>query len=279
LGNEHLRTAITRSGLTLEEFADIVEVDVKTVQRWLAGRIPYPRHRARVAGALDTTEHALWPDTVPVPTTTEEHELTTPLTGDAIAGYGHATDSAAPNTAALLSTAVERIEIAIPNLASQPGLVELFHTSATNGRQARIIIEDPDEQVEPLLGLDAIEVRASPAGENHILYRADDEMLLVLTRIGSASVSPPIIHLRRQADGGLFDRLADDFDDRWLEATPLTSREQLHAYLADTELEPRPEPEHSPTADPLPARAPVRPPEAPTAAPAEAPRRWPRRPS
>jgi len=104
-------------------------------------------------------------------------------------------------------------------------------------------------------------------------------MLLVLTRIGPASASPPIIHLRRQADGGLFDRLADDFDDRWLEATPLTSPEQLHAYLADTELEPRLEPEHSPPADPQTVRAPARPPEAPTASPAEAPRRWPRRPT
>ena len=279
MDNEHLRAAITRSGLTLEEFADIVGVDVKTVQRWLAGRTPYPRHRTRVAGALDTTEHALWPDTVPAPTTTEAHELTTPVTGDAIAGYGHATDPTAPNTAALLTTAIERIEIAIPNLASQPGLVELFRTSAANGRQARIIIEDPDEQVEPLLGIDAIEIRASPAREDHVLYRADDEMLLVLTRIGSASASPPIIHLRRQADGGLFDRLADDFDDRWLEAAPLTSREQLHAYLADTELETRPEPEHSPAADPQPVRAPARPPEAPTASPADAPRRWPRRPT
>jgi transcriptional regulator with XRE-family HTH domain len=65
LENEHLRTAITRAGLTLEEFADIVQVDVKTVQRWLAGRTaPYPRNRARVAGALDTTEHALWPNAV-----------------------------------------------------------------------------------------------------------------------------------------------------------------------------------------------------------------------
>ena len=62
--NEHLRTAITRAGLTLEEFADIVQVDVKTVRRWLAGRTPYPRHRTRVAGALDTTEHALWPNAV-----------------------------------------------------------------------------------------------------------------------------------------------------------------------------------------------------------------------
>jgi transcriptional regulator with XRE-family HTH domain len=279
LDNEHLRAAITRSGLTLEEFADIVGVDVKTVQRWLAGRTPYPRHRTRVAGALDTTEHALWPDSVPAPNATGAHELTTPVTGDAIAGYGHATDPTAPNTTALLSTAVERIEIAIPNLASQPGLVELFRTRATNGRQARIIIEDPDEQVEPLLGTDAIEIRVSPAGENHILYRADDEMLLVLTRIGSASASPPIIHLRRQADGGLFDRLADDFDDRWLQATPLTSREQLQTYLADSELEPWPEPEHSPAADPQQARALARSPEAPTTSSADAPRRWPRRPT
>jgi transcriptional regulator with XRE-family HTH domain len=274
-----MRTAITRSGLTLEEFADIVGVDVKTVQRWLAGRVPYAGNRARVAGALDTTEHALWPDAVPVPTTTEAHELTTPVTGDAIAGYGHAADPAAPNGAALLGRAVERIEIAVPNLASQPDLVELLRTSGANGRQSRIIIEDPDEQVEALLGLDGVEIRASPAGEDHILYRADDEMLLLLTRIGSASASPPIIHLRRQTDGGLFDRLADDFDDCWLEATPLTSREQLHAYLADTEIEPRPEPEHSPVANPQPARAPARPPEAPTASPADAPRRWPRRPT
>jgi hypothetical protein len=101
----------------------------------------------------------------------------------------------------------------------------------------------------------------------------------MLTRIGSAGASPPVIHLRRQADDGLFDRLVEDFDDRWLEATPLASREQLHAYLADTELEPGPEPEHSPEADPLSAPAPSRPPEAPTASPADAPRRWPRRPT
>ncbi len=200
-------------------------------------------------------------------------------TGDAVAGYGHATDPAAPNTGALLRAAVERIEIAIPNLASQPGLVELLRTSAANGRRARILIQDPDGHVEPVLGIDAIEVRASTAGEDHVLYRADDEMLLVLTRIGSASASHPIIHICRLADGGLFDRLADDFDDRWLQATPLTSSEQLQAFVADTELEARPEPEHSPKADSLPVPPPARPPEAATALSADAPRRWPRRPT
>ncbi len=101
-------------------------------------------------------------------------------------------------------------------------------------------------------------------------------MLLVLTRIGSASALPPIIHICRLADGGLFDRLADDFDDRWLQATPLTSREQLHAYFADAELNARTE--SGPTPDPLPAPAPTRSPEAQTMLTANAPRRWPRRP-
>ncbi|MDQ6949622.1 MAG: hypothetical protein M3256_26085 [Actinomycetota bacterium] len=89
------------------------------------------------------------------------------------------------------------------------------------------------------------------------------------------ATAAPVIHLRRQGDDGLFDRLAEGFDDRWLEATPVTSREQLHAYVADTELEPGPEPEHSLEADPRSAPAPSQPPEAP----ADAPRRWPRRPT
>jgi len=203
LENEHLRTAITRAGPSPEEFADIVQVDVKTVRRWLAGRTPYPRHRIRVAGALDTTEQALWPSAVPAPTATGAGELGTHATGDAIAGYAHATDSATPNVDELLRAAVERIEIVIPYLGSGPGLVELFRTSAANGCRVRLIIEDPDERVEPLLGVDAIELRASPVGEDHVLFRVDDEMLLVLTRIGFAGTSRPVIHLRRQADDGL----------------------------------------------------------------------------
>ncbi|MEA2372120.1 MAG: hypothetical protein QOH12_2514 [Solirubrobacteraceae bacterium] len=152
-------------------------------------------------------------------------------------------------------------------------------TERTDGCRVRLVVEDPDILVGSLRGIDAIEVRSSPAGEDYGVFRADDEMLLVLTRIGSASGSPPIIHLRRQADGGLFDRVADDVEDRWLEATPLTDGEQLDADLADTELEPWAEPEHSPTTDPLPAPAPARPPEAPTESHADAPRRWPRRPT
>lgn len=278
--NEHLRTAITRAGLTLEEFAGTVQVDVKTVQRWLAGRTaPYPRNRARVADELDTTEDALWPNAVPAPTTTESGELATHATGDAITGYAHSTDPAVSDAAELLSAAVEQIQIVNPYLGPRTDLPEQLRISAANGCRIRLITENPDERVEPLLGVDAIEVRASRVGEHHVFFRGDDEMLLLLTDIGSAGAASPILHLRRQVAGGLFDRLVEDFDDRWLRATPLTSRDQLHAYLANAELEPGPEPEHLPEADPRSAPAPLRPPEAPTASPADAPRRWPRRPT
>jgi transcriptional regulator with XRE-family HTH domain len=279
LENTHLRTAITGSGLTLEEFADIVQVDVKTVQRWLAGRTPYPRLRSRAAGALDTTEHALWPDAVPAPTAPDAPEPTARPPGDMITGYAHATNPGAPSVAELVNAAVERAEIVIPDLASQPGLAELLRERGADGCLVRIIIEDPDERVEALFGIDAIEVRASPAGEDHVLYRSDEQILLVLRRLSSSGESPPVIHLRRLVDGGLFDRLADDFEDRWPQATRLASREQLHAYLADTELEPWTEPHQPPAAKPPPPTAPTRPPVTPAASPADAPRRWPRRPA
>ena len=277
--NEQLRTAITRAGLSLEEFADTVQVDVKTVRRWLAGRTPYPRHRTTVASALDTTEHALWPDAVPAQTTSGAGEPATHTTGDALVGYAHATDLAAPNVDELLRAAAERIQIVIPYLGSDSGLVEMFRNAAPNGCRVRLMIEEPDEWVEPILGIDAIEVRAALAGEDHVLFRADDEMLLVLKRIGPAGTSPPVIHLHRQADDGLFDRLAKDFDRRWLEATPLASRDQLHAYFADAGPKSSPESDLLLESDPPSPNAPSQPSETSTASPGDAPRRWPRRPT
>ena len=277
--NEQLRTAITGAGLSLEEFADVVQVDVKTVRRWIAGRTPYPRHRTRVASALDTTEHALWPDAVPAPATSSPLEPTTHKPGDVVADYAYSSDPAAPKPAEILGAAVERIEIVIPDLASQPGDIAILRARAADGCRIRILIEDPRDLVEPLLDVDAIEVRASPAGVDHILYRADEQILLALRHISFPEQSPPLIHLRQANYGGLFDRLVDDFDDRWLRATPLASREQLQGYLPDTEVELGSGPAQLPEPDSPSPPAPSRPSETPTVSPGEAPRRWPRRPS
>ena len=277
--NEQLRTAITGAGLSLDEFADIVQVDVKTVRRWLAGRTPYPRHRTSVAGALDTTEHALWPNAMPAPATPAALEPTTPDPGDVVAGYAYSSDPAAPKPAELLGAAVERIEMIVPNLASPPEVVALLRARAADGCRICIIIEEPDARIEPLREIDAIEVRASPAGEDHTLYRADDEILLALKNISFADQSPPLIHLRQATYGGLFDRLVHDFEERWDKATPLASREPPHGYLTDTEIQPWTEPAQLPEPDSPSPRPPSRPSDTPAGSPGEAPRRWPRRPT
>ncbi len=180
--NEHLRTAITRAGLTLEEFADIVQVDVKTVQRWLAGRTPYPRNRARVASALDTTEHALWPDAVPAPTdvrSARADDTRRPATWSRATGTRPTPPHRIPPSSCAQRSSGSRSSS--PTSHPSPGSSRSCAHSAADGCRIASIIEDPDGQVEPLLGIDAIEVRASPAGEDHVLYRADDEMLLALS--------------------------------------------------------------------------------------------------
>jgi transcriptional regulator with XRE-family HTH domain len=59
--NEPLRAAIAARGMEIESFARLVDVHPKTVQRWLGGRIPHPRHRWKACDILQRSEQELWP--------------------------------------------------------------------------------------------------------------------------------------------------------------------------------------------------------------------------
>lgn len=61
MGNERLRTAMTTARVDVDAVAATAGVDPKTVQRWLAGRIPHSRHRWAVASLVGDDEHYLWP--------------------------------------------------------------------------------------------------------------------------------------------------------------------------------------------------------------------------
>ena len=62
MSNERLRKAMTKARVGVEEVAEAAEVNPKTVQRWLSGRLPYARHRWAVARLLGEDEAFLWPD-------------------------------------------------------------------------------------------------------------------------------------------------------------------------------------------------------------------------
>jgi transcriptional regulator with XRE-family HTH domain len=79
--NERLRSAIRDLGVSVEDVARVVDVDVKTVYRWLTlGRVPYPRHRKAVANYLGVDEGTLWPTVVARKSVPVSHVATDPLT-------------------------------------------------------------------------------------------------------------------------------------------------------------------------------------------------------
>ena len=240
------------------------------MQRWVAGRTaPYPRHRATIAGALDPTEHDLWPNALAPPTESPERGQPMPMATDVVAGYGYASDRDAPNPVDVLRSAAERIELVLSNVT--PDIVGLLLAKADEGCRARAIIEKPAGQLEPLLGIDGIEIHASRGGQKYGLHRADEQMLLALHCVGVLREPPPMILIQRRASAGLFDRLADEFEERWGQTTPLATRESLHAYLAEVELERPLEPDVEPDLR-LPQSA-----ASPTEPRPEPPRRWPGR--
>ena len=190
-------------------------------------------------------------------------------------GTRYASDPAAPKPAELLRAAAERIEIVIPNLASQPDIVdaaarEAPPTAAASASSSRTQTDRSNRCSASTRSRSAPRPPARTTSSTEPTTRCSSRS----HASASAAQSPPMIHLPAQRQyGGLFDRLADDFEDRWDKATPLASREQLHAYLAETELEPWPEPDQLPEPDPpsprraIAAIARLRPPRPETAAP------------
>jgi hypothetical protein len=65
MANERLRDAIMSASLTPDEIAPRLDVDPKTVERWITtNRVPYPRYRHKLAALLRKSESYLWPDAV-----------------------------------------------------------------------------------------------------------------------------------------------------------------------------------------------------------------------
>ncbi len=60
--NDRLRVAMTANGMEVDAFARSMGVDPKTVQRWLKGRTPHPRHRWKACDLLGQSEQELWPE-------------------------------------------------------------------------------------------------------------------------------------------------------------------------------------------------------------------------
>jgi hypothetical protein len=222
MANDNLRQALKQAGIQPDELAEIVKVDIRTVRRWLSGTTPRPRQRVKIGRALDATEHQLWPQSAIAPPTAAK-------TTDDIAAYRSSGGLAAPDSKTLIRDATSQIDLLGTTLASlldTPHLPELLAAKARHDCQVRILISHPADRLKAFLDQPGIELRTLDRPPHQTFYRIDDHLLLILQLLDGDDERAPLLHLRRAADGGLFDLLAATYDQLWSQvARPLTTLE------------------------------------------------------
>lgn len=230
-------------GVTPADLAAALDVDPKSVERWIGGRTPYRRHRYAVAAHLGVDEAYLWPDA---------------LTRDQVA---HASESEIVNIYPhrwmvpsdlwrnVFETAETDIGVLVYSglfLSEDAGIRRLFREKADAGASVRILLGDPesefvaqrgaDEGIGDTMGakirnalvlykslrnIDGIEFRLHRTVLYNSIYRADDQILVNTHIYNFPASQAPVLHLRRVAGGDMVTTYLESFDRVWDGAEPL----------------------------------------------------------
>lgn len=282
--NQNLKNALQDAGLTVEEFAAIIQVDPKTVGRWISGAsTPYPRHRVTITKALALKESDLWSDDSE---TDGRGHGRSPVADDTIRVWAYSDDEDAPTPIELINRAGRLIDILHTELWFELAgpIMDALIARADAGCPVRILSTSPTPALKPLAGRQGIELRIGDTASFYTLIRADEALVFTFLLPGEMAEPPQLLEAR-PGDGGVFDRLSDNFEQLWDSAAEvITDVDQLEEYRTNAyeELEFAEEPVDN-DATQLNGAAPAAPPapavhaEPPSDA-ESAPRRWPRRP-
>jgi transcriptional regulator with XRE-family HTH domain len=235
--NETLCRALLQARLTEEDVAARLQVDPKTVRRWLEGRVPYMRHRWAIAAMVGADETDLWP------------QLRTAWTrpDEVLAVYPHRATVPRDVWLHVLGSAQHEIGIledaGLPLAADQPILAALAER-AGSGVSMRICLYDPDASgiaqragrpesgdaptasvrdalaiYTPLREKGKVKIRLHQGIVYSSIYHGDDDELLVSQQAyGTPVGSAPVLHLRRAEDGDMVAAYLDAFEHAWAAA-------------------------------------------------------------
>jgi hypothetical protein len=244
--NDRLRDALLRNGLTPVQLAAAIDVDPKTVERWITkNRTPYQRHRHAIAAMVRETENYLWPDAVAPERATEIAE------SEVVKVYPHRNSIPADLWDRLLNDAHEHIEVlslAALFFVERPLFAKQMAAKAKSGAKIRLLFGDPtadasatrdqEEQlhkgtvaarihnalafVRPLTKVPGIEIRLHKTALYNSVFRLDDEMIVNTHVYGFPGAHAPALHLRRLSAGDLFETYSESFESVWRDAESYT---------------------------------------------------------
>ncbi|GLZ09726.1 transcriptional regulator [Actinomadura sp. NBRC 104412] len=239
--NDLLRRALLDANLTEADVAERLGVNPKTVHRWLTGRVPYPRHRAKVAALLHTDETTLWPQT------RQRRASPEPPTAEILAAYPHRWAVPRHVWQHHFESAQHEIGIlayASLFLAEDAGLVRTLAEKARTGVTVRLLLGNPDgpriaergtdEGVgdslaakirnalvlyRPLFEIDGVELRLHDTVLYNSIYRSDNDLLVNPHAYGIPASQAPILHLRQTEANDIATTYAESFVRTWSDAT------------------------------------------------------------
>lgn len=245
MSNERLRSQITAAGMNLDQLAESLTVDPKTVERWITKeRVPHRRHRWATAKLLDVDEAYLWPEVLEDPRTQSASQA------EFVTLYPHRGAVPGDMWTTLIADACDSIDVLVYSglffLDSHPELVSHLLAKAECGLKARFMFGDPSSSVVTQRGLDegigdnmatrirlsldaigpatkvpGIEVRSHATVLYNSIYRFDDQLLVNTHVYGAPAPQNPVMHLRRVPGGRLFDHYMQSFDRVWATADPI----------------------------------------------------------
>lgn len=243
MANERLRNALQQAGLDIASVADSVGVEAKTVERWITkARTPYPRHRHAVAALVKETENYLWPDALAPERKVEVAE------SEVLKVYPHRSSIPSDLWKRLLSSTTERLDVLVLAglfLAEEPEFTRAVRQKTKQGLKVRLLFGRPEAAeadkrsaeerlaegtvparinnalalVEPLGGIDGVELRYHDTTLYNSVFRFDDEMIVNMHAYGLPGAYAPAMHLRQLPAGDLFETYMTSFEHVWLNAT------------------------------------------------------------
>ncbi|WP_433222152.1 helix-turn-helix domain-containing protein [Microtetraspora malaysiensis] len=246
MANERLRAALLERGVSIADLATAIEVDPKTVERWVTkGRAPYRKHRYAVATHLGMDESYLWPEAL------TREQVASASESEIVTVYPHRWVVPRDAWGRLFAQAQNEIGVLVYSglfLADDAGIVRMFREKAGAGVRVRILLGDPDSPevaqrgadegiddgmaarirnalvlYRPIRGLAGVEIRLHRTVLYNSIYRGDDQLLVNTHAYGTPAGNAPVLHLRKVLGGGMVATYAESFERVWDQATPVES--------------------------------------------------------
>lgn len=243
MANERLRALLLERQVTPAKLAEAVEVDPKTIERWIvAGRVPYRRHRYSVAAFFGVDESYIWPEAL------DRDEVVAASESEIVAVYPHRWAVPRDTWRHLFEQAEREIGIlvyAATFLAEDAELKRILGDKAKTGVRIRVLLGDPDSPTvvgrgqdegidEAIAGkvrnaiilfrslakTDNVEIRLHGTTLYNSIYRSDDQLLVNTHIYGMMANNAPAFHLRKIPGGDMVSTYLESFERVWESATP-----------------------------------------------------------